>query len=79
MSSNIKGRGLKIGNEYAREFSAYRDIPKAVFAAVAFSFGMRLNGDDMHNAIGAFYQEWRTLHENGIVSQAPPKLGGPHV
>ena len=63
-------RGLKRGNEYVdalgRDFTF---TPKSVFAAIAFSFAMRLAGDDSLKARVLFYEEWEMLHENGIVPQ----------
>lgn len=64
----------KISNEYARCFGRlYAKIPKAVFAAVAYSFTSS-GGDDHDHGIQRFIEEWRILHENGIVTQKPPKL-----
>jgi len=74
MEDTMNGRGLKIGNEYADAFGRmYADTPKAVFAAVAYSLAMRLNGDQHEAAIAEFVNEWRVLHANGIVSQGEPK------
>ena len=64
---------MKTGNEYADQFGRlYARIPKAVFAAVAFSF-MSGAGEDVERGITEFLNEWRVLHENGIVPQKPPK------
>lgn len=51
----------------------YADIPKAVFAAVAYSHASSGGSDNQH-AIHNFVQEWRILYENGIVTQKPPEL-----
>ena len=60
----------KLTNEYARAITHYRAIPKAVFAAVAFSFADRITGDGDPKSIEfAILREWRTLRENGIVPQ----------
>jgi hypothetical protein len=68
----MNGRGLKIHNEYAVAFGKlYADTPKAVFAAVAFSFAMRLSEDKPKEAIAEFVREWLVLHDQGIVPQRP--------
>lgn len=65
---------MKISNEYARQFDRlYARIPKAVFAAVAYSYTSS-GGDDAAHAIERFLEEWRILHENGIVRQSPVGL-----
>jgi hypothetical protein len=60
-------------NEYVSELGRfYRHTPKAVFAAIAFSFANRLFaktiGTEVEDVLRA---EWKTLHENGIVPQKP--------
>lgn len=68
---------FKIGNEYARAFGPlYARTPKAVFAAIAFSFALRLNEDHADRAAAEFLKEWETLHANGIVDQRPPSRPG---
>lgn len=71
----MTGHGFKTMNEYARALGAvYEDTPKAVFAAVAFSYAARLTGDTSEAAaVREFLHEWRILHENGIVPQEPRK------
>jgi hypothetical protein len=59
-------------NEYARELVQYEQTPKAVYAAIALSFAMRLNAEDFIEAERAVEDEWRILHDNGIVPQKPP-------
>ena len=49
----------------------YAGTPKAVFAAIAYSFAMRLNEDQPEAAIAEFMKEWRVLHEQAIVPQRP--------
>jgi hypothetical protein len=62
----------KISNEYARAFGdLYERTPKAVFAAIAFS-ALTCGGDNWDGGQAALLKEWRTLHANGIVPQAPP-------
>ena len=62
--------GLKKHNEYERMLAFYDSIPKSVLAAIAVSFAAQIEGDigDAHKAI---LNEWRVLHENGIVPQPP--------
>lgn len=66
------GRGMKTHNEYALAFGRiYDETPKAVFAAIAYSFAMRLNEDQPEAAIAGFLKEWTILHNQGIVPQRP--------
>ena len=69
---------MKRTNEYSQAFGRlYAKTPKAVFAAVAFSYANWACGEESANdqeTIGRFIQEWRVLHENGLVSQKPPKV-----
>ena len=69
-------RGMKTSNEYARAIVSYERIPKAVLAAVAYSFASRLipDGDSPTMVEMAILDEWDTLHQNGIVPQEP-RLG----
>jgi len=63
--------GLKLSNEYQRAFGKlYAKTPKSVFAAVVYSFTSS-GGDLPDVAIATFLNEWRVLHENGIVPQKP--------
>lgn len=60
-------------NEYAHELRSYYDaIPKAVLAAIAVSYASS-GGDYLENAAQNVADEWRTLHEQGIVPQKPSK------
>lgn len=61
----------KLFNDYAAQFTRFDSIPKTVFAAIAFSFAMRLNADDPKAALEECYREWETLTKNGIVRQSP--------
>ena len=78
MASN---RGWKRFNEYANAFgSPYCETPKAVFAAIALSFAVQLAGEEQatwdetaKQAVALVMREWRCLHANGIVPQAPPR------
>lgn len=70
-------RGVKIGNEYAQGFGRlYEEIPKAVFAAVAYSYAGWACGEEAKandEIVARFLEEWRILHDNGIVPQKPPQ------
>ena len=64
----------KATNEYQQVFGAlYDKTPKAVFAAVAFSLAFKEASENTEYALAGFIEEWRILHENGIVPQKPPK------
>jgi hypothetical protein len=65
---------VKLSNEYARDLGRlYEDTPKAVWAALAYSFAMRLN-EDSHDAVPiALCAEWAALHRAGIVPQRAPE------
>lgn len=66
-------RGFKITNEYSEAFGKlYASTPKAVFAAVAYSYTSS-GGDNPIQGIENFLQEWRILYENGVVTQKPPE------
>jgi hypothetical protein len=62
----------KKSNLYAGQIdpSVYASIPKAVFAAIAVS-ALTCGGDHLETAQERVLEEWRILHENGIVSQKP--------
>lgn len=64
--------GTKKRNDYVREIPSYDDIPKAVFAAIAFSFAMRLEEDDADRARRLLVTEWAILHQSGLVPQPVP-------
>lgn len=64
---------FNLNNAYADELGAMFDqTPKAVFAALAVSFGTQ-GGDFLPEAIKRLVDEWQILHDNGIVPQKPPK------
>ena len=63
--------GIKITNGYADCLGElYAKTPKAVFAAVAVST-LTMGGDYLDEAKERLLNEWRILHENGIVPQKP--------
>lgn len=82
---------MKTSNEYAALFGRLYDrTPKAVFAAVAYSFAHLIAADQSFGikdalrglppvgpwndvVIRQFLSEWKTLHENEIIPQQPPK------
>ena len=61
----------KKSNEYARMFRDYDKIPKAVFAAIAFSMCFFSVEEDEERARERFNEEWEALHNCGIVPQKP--------
>jgi hypothetical protein len=66
-------RGTKRLNEYVDAVANYELMPKAVLAAIAFSFAKRINDDEDHfRAESLMLEEWATLHHNGIVPQPVP-------
>lgn len=69
--------GVKRGNAYAALLGGtYNAAPKAVLAAIAVSFATT-GGDNPDVAEQAILDEWATLHQAGIVAQAPPKAKVP--
>jgi hypothetical protein len=66
-------RGVKTGNEYAHAIVSYTRIPKAVLAAVAYSFASRIIEDHDNPTMieSAILNEWDVLYKNGIVPQQP--------
>jgi hypothetical protein len=64
----------KTYNDYALAVGSdlYRDIPKAVFAAIAVS-ALTCGGDQIDEAAARVLAEWEILHANGIVPQKPPR------
>lgn len=66
---------MKTSNEYAQAFGKlYAKTPKSVFAAVAFSYANGASGEEAGTSaevVARFVEEWRTLCDNGIVSQKP--------
>jgi len=64
-------RGIKVTNEYAESIPGYNQTPKAVYAALAYSFAMLLAEDNPTRALGFLETEWRTLYENSLVPQKP--------
>lgn len=66
-------RGMKVKNEYAEAIrEIYAQIPKAVLASIAVSC-LTVGGDYINEATERVLEEWRILHENGIVPQKPPR------
>ena len=62
-------RGIKKSNEYARLVPNYDEIPKAVFAAIAFSMCFISAEESTEGAVARFNEEWDALHVAGIVPQ----------
>ncbi len=68
------GRGFKLKNGYQKALGdMYAETPKAVFAALAVSLIMQLDGDDSPagRIRNRLLGEWTVLHQNGIVPQKP--------
>lgn len=61
-------------NEYADALDrgVFDAIPKSVFAAIAVSLATT-GGERLDEATALIVQEWKILHENKIVPQAPPR------
>ena len=67
---------MKSFNDYARKFGPLYDrTPKAVFAAIAYSFADRIIANPDADLVAIVNEEWAVLHDNGIVPQQPPKNG----
>ena len=62
-------------NNYAEAISPelYEKTPKAVFAALAVSLALQVNGENFEILDAGFLREWDTLYKNGIVPQKPPR------
>jgi hypothetical protein len=52
-------------------FENYDGVPKAVFAAIAFSMCFMHSEEDTGKALERFNEEWKALYEAGIVPQKP--------
>ena len=74
---------MKRSNEYANGFGReYARIPKAVFAAVAYSYANWACGQEASDnavIVARFMQEWQTLYDNGLVPQKPAKHPSPET
>jgi hypothetical protein len=58
---------MTISNEYSRAFGQlYERIPKAVFAAVAYSYCSTGGDLEPDEAVDRFLTEWATLYLNGL-------------
>lgn len=67
--------GIKLSNEYAAALGQlFERTPKAVLGAVVVSL-LSNGGDDLESVPARLINEWRILHENGIVPQAPVSGG----
>ncbi len=60
----------KKANDYSRRVEQI-DASKAVWMAIAFSLAMRIREDHEDLAAEECFEEWKILHENGIVPQKP--------
>lgn len=72
-------RGVtKIGNEYADLIERHINAPKAVWVAIAVSLANQLAGGPLDRGmapVNTLMDEWRLLHDNGIVPQKPQREG----
>lgn len=71
-------QGIKKDNDYQKllSYEFYEKCPKSVITALLVSFVM-LQHDDKGLLEELILNEWRILHENGIVPQKPfrtPKI-----
>lgn len=66
---------FKKSNSYERVLTLnfYERIPKAVLAAIAVSYASRQTNEDFTKVQAEILNEWRCLHEAGIVPQKPIK------
>ena len=66
-----------IWNEYLRAVGVklFHRMPKTVALTIAISYAIRVTGEEPEwsEVAGMLIEEWRTLHENGIIKQPPPK------
>lgn len=64
---------IKLSNEYVKSLGRlYARTPKAVFAAIAFSYANRLFAKSQGTEVTDYLvEEWKVLHENGIIPQKP--------
>lgn len=60
-------------NQYAALLENFDEIPKSVLAAIAVSLALLQNEEDLSSVSKIINDEWRVLHENGIVPQRPRK------
>ncbi len=61
----------KTGNNYQTLLTDYEQTPKAVYAAIAVSFAAFFKEGDLDAVEDHIHREWRILHGQGIVPQAP--------
>ncbi|MGC4639870.1 hypothetical protein [Escherichia coli] len=65
--------GFKIKNNYAKAFPAFDETPKAVVAAIAMSFAIRICEENIEEAQKLISEEWEILHSQEIIPQKPKK------
>lgn len=77
--TRLMPHGVKLCNEYAAALGCFYDsTPKAVFAALAYSYATMFdpNGEGEATApdevISRLKREWSVLADNGIIPQRPP-------
>lgn len=74
-------KGIKVTNEYVQALGEwYRQTPKAVFAAIAYSYAVNAFPNSeappvtIDDAIQELTSEWSVLHTSGIVAQSPVRI-----
>ena len=58
-------------NEYQESYPEFDSTPKAVIAAIAYSLALRLSEDNHGAAQELLRDEWRHLHQSGLVPNKP--------
>ncbi len=69
-SGRLDGEAIKLFGH-----RGYATIPKSVFATIAWHLANVSSGylDGADAALARFFEEWRILHEQGIVRQGPKR------
>ncbi len=60
-------------NDYVRALppGMFDGMPKTVWASLAISFALLCSDEDFEKAVERISEEWKLLHEGGIVPQRP--------
>lgn len=62
---------MKKLNPYVESLPAYDKTPKSVFAALAYSLAMCLEGDNFESARRRLWFEWGNLYGANLIPQKP--------
>lgn len=75
MTTQRKPGIFKLTNAYSQSVNEalYSSVPRAVFAALAVSFGTN-GGDHLDQTNKILSDEWQILFDQGIVAQKPNKI-----